>query len=214
MKDDVTTALQKKAEEVNAAAEFIMAKTRDWQVIKNYLSNRIKDLALTPEQQKKLERYQYIYNQMVSGRYTDQEVVNQVKTNYKVEVTQAYEDINNTREIFNSVVNVHKQFEIKLQLQINRKMLHKAAELQDMKAYAALEKNRALLIKQLPDEPENPAEFFEGHIYEMTFDPELLGAPPVDMIKVLQAINAKRNKHIKTDMFEELSYKEVPKDGN
>lgn len=213
MKDDVTNALIKRAQEVNDAAEFILAKTRDWQTIKQYLSNRINDIQLTPEQEKKLQRYQYIYNQMVSGRYTDQEVVNQVKTNYSVELTQAYEDINHTRELFNSVINVHKQFEIKLQLQINRKMLHKAAELLDMKAYAALEKNRALLIKLLPDESENPAEFFEGHTYEMTFDPSLLGAPPVDMKKVLQAINAKRNKHIKTDMFEELESEDLP-DGN
>lgn len=210
MKNDVNKELIRIAEEVGNNADMIMEKVRDWQVIKNYLSNRIKDIALSPEQEKKLERYQYVYNQMVSGRYTDQEVVNQLKKMYNIEITQAYEDINHTREIFNSIINVHKQFEIKLQLQVNRKMLRKAEELQDMKAYAQLEKNRALLIKLLPDEPENPAEFFEGHTYEMTFDPRLIGAPAVDMKKVLQAVNAKRNKHIKTDMFDELESEDIP----
>jgi hypothetical protein len=214
MKEDVKHALQKRAEEVSAAADFIMGKTRDWQMIKQYLSNRTNEIVLTDEQEKKMERYQYIYNQMVTGRYTDQEVINQVKKFYKIKTTQAYEDMNGTREVFNSVININKQFEINLQLQINRKLLRKAEELGDMKACAAFEKNRALLIKQLPEENEMLGELFEGHIYEMTFDPSLLGAPPVNMKELLQKINAKRNKAIKTDMFEEIEYKDVPKDGN
>jgi len=214
MKEDVNKALQKIADDVSAQAEFIMNKTRDWQVIQQYLSNRINNIELTPEQQIKMERYQYIYNQLVTGRYTDQEVVNQVKKFYKIEATQAYEDMNASREVFNRVININKQFELNLQLQINRKMLNKCVEMSDMKAYAAIERNRERLIKQLPEEVENPGEFFEGHTYEMTFDPALLGAPAVDMIKVLQAINAKRNKDIKTDMFEELEFKELPEDGH
>lgn len=210
MKEDVNNALQKIADEVSAAAELITAKTRDWQLIKAYMCNRVNNIALTAEQEKKMERYQYIYNQMVTGRYTDQEVMNQVKKFFDIGITQAYEDMNASREVFNSVINVNKQFEINLQLQINRKLLRKAEELGDMKACAAFEKNRALLIKLLPEAIENPAEFFEGHTYEMTFDPELLGAPKVDMKELLQAINAKRNKHIKTDMFEELEYKDLP----
>lgn len=209
MKEEVNNALQRRADEVAAAAELIMSKTRDWQVIKEYMNNRLHGFQLTPEQEKKMERYQYIYNQMVTGRYTDQEVVNQVKNFFKIETTQAYEDMKCSREVFNSVANINKQFEVNLQLQINRKLMRKAEELGDMKACAAFEKNRSMLLKLLPDADENLGEFFEGHTYEMTFDPELLGAPPVDMKKVLQAINAKRNKHINTDMFEELEYKEL-----
>lgn len=214
MKEDVTNALQRRADEVAEQSEFITAKTRDWQVIKAYMSNRLHAFPLTSEQEKKMERYQYIYNQMVTGRYTDQEVVNQVKNFFKIEITQAYEDMKCSREVFNVIANINKQFEINLQLQINRKLMRKAEELGDMKAAAAFEKNRAMLLKLLPDVQENPGEDFEGHTYEMTFDPSLLGAPAVDMKKVLQAINAKRNKHIKTDMFQELESEDILTDGH
>ena len=65
------------------------------------------------------------------------------------------------------------------------------------------------MLKELPDEEENPAELFEGHQIEAVFDPTLLGAPAVDMKEVLKAINEKRDKKIQIDMFEELSYEIV-----
>lgn len=212
MKEDVTKALVKRAEQVQKSAELLMAKTCDWQVIKQYLSNRLEEIELSPEQQKKLERYQYIYNQLVSGKYTDQEVVNQVTKIYSVKISQAYEDISCTREIFNAVININKQFELKLQLQINRNMLRKAEELSDLKAYAQLEKNRALLLKQLPEVEDNPAELFEGHTIEAVFDPRLLGAPDIDMKEVLKAVNEKRGKKINIDMFDDLPYEEMNDD--
>ncbi|HVX00350.1 MAG TPA: hypothetical protein VHA52_07945 [Candidatus Babeliaceae bacterium] len=212
MKNEINKELLRISEEMADNANQLMDKIRDWQVIKNFLTNRIKDITLTPEQEKKLQRYQYIYNQQISGAYTDQEIVTQVKHLYGIEQTQAYEDINHAREIFNSVVNIHKQFELKLQLQINRQMLNKALELGDMKAWAAIEKNRIYLIKQLHDEPENVAEFFEGHIYELTFDPHLIGAPEVDMKRLLNTINAKRNRQINTDMFEDAESEEIKDD--
>lgn len=213
MKTDVTRALVKKAEQVQAATEVLIAKTRDWQTIKAYLSNRLVDFELTPDQTLKLQRYQYIYNQLVSGKYTDGEIVNQVIKIYHIKISQAYEDMTAARELFNSVLNINKQFEVKMQLQINRSMLRKAEEIGDLKAYAALEKNRHKLLELLPEEEENPAEMFEGHIIEAVFDPRLLGAPDVDMKAVLEAINEKRGKKIHIDMFEETTFEEVP-DGN
>lgn len=81
----------------------------------------------------------------------------------------------------------------------------------DMKALAAFEKNRKDLLKLLPDEDEKPVDF-QGHVYELTFDPKLLGAPEINMKELLQSINAKRNKPIKIDMFEELEHEDLPKD--
>lgn len=209
MKENLNDALQRRAEEVNAQAEFIMAKTRDWQVIKQYISNRVNDLALTDEQQRKLERYQYIYNELVGGKSTDQQIVMQVKNFFKVSQSQAYEDMNASKEVFSSVVSLNRLFEINLALQLNKKYTAKAEEMSDMKALAAFEKNRKDMLKLLPENPENPAEFFEGHTYEMVFDPRLLGAPKVDMKELLAAINAKRAKPINLDMFEELDNEEI-----
>jgi RNase P subunit RPR2 len=212
MMTDVNKALMKKAEQIAYGTELLMAKTRDWQVIKAYLSNRLAEFELTEEQQKKLKRYQFIYDQLSSGKYTDPEVVNQVIKLHGVNQAQAYEDMSCTREIFNSVININKRFEVNLQLQINRNMMRKCEELGDMKAAAALEKNRALLLKLLPDEEDNPAELFQGHIIDAVFDPRLLGAPDVDMNEVLRVVNEKRDKKIKIDMFEELLYEDVTDD--
>jgi hypothetical protein len=209
---DVSKALMKKAEKIAYGTELLMAKTRDWQIIKLYISNRLADIPLTEEQQKKLDRYQFIYNQLVSGKYTDVEVVNQVIKIYKVKQSQAYEDMSCAKELAPSFINVSKRFELTLQLQINRNMLRKCEELGDMKAYAAIEKNRALLLKQLPDDDDNPAEFFEGHMIEAVFDPRLLGAPEVDMKELLRVINEKRDKKIKIDMFDELQFEDVTDD--
>lgn len=215
MKEDVKNALQKRAEEVNRQAEFIMAKTRDWQVIKQYMSNRVTDIELTPEQQKKMERYQFVYNEIVGGKSTDQQVATQVKSFFKISISQAYEDINATKEIFSTVININKQFELNLALQLNTKYKAKAEEMGDMKALAMFEKNRKDLLKLLPEADEAPADLFEGHTMEMVFDPTLLGAPvKVNMKELLTAINAKRNKAIKLDMFDELDHEDIPADGS
>lgn len=216
MKEDVIRALTKKADAIEKGTNLLLEKTRDWQVIKAYLNNRLVDLELTDIQQKKLERYQFVYNQLVSGKYTDQEVISQLtnKSMYGVSLSQAYEDMSSSREIFASVVNINKRFEINLQLQINRNMQRKAEELGDFKALAALEKNRALLLKLLPDEEENPAEFFEGHIFEAVFDPRLLGAPDIDMKEVLKAVNEKRNKKINIDLFDDIPFEDVTDDAD
>lgn len=210
MKDDVSIALQKKAEQIRSAAESLMSNTRDWQVIKQFMCNRLKDIKLTQEQEKKLERYQFIYNQLVSGKYTDAEVVNQLtnKKFYGLSISQAYEDMNAAKEIFPSVININKRFELHLSLQLNQIRQMKAEAMGDMKALAAFEKNRALLLKEIPDEEENPGEMFDGHTIEAVFDPALLGAPAVDMKEVLKAVNEKRDKKIKIDMFDELEFVE------
>lgn len=212
MKTDVLTALQKRAEAVEAQAEFIMAKTRDWQVIKQFMSNRMHEIVLTPEQEKKMERYQFIYNELVSGKSTNQQIVQQVKTLFKIELSQAYEDMNAAREVFTSVININKQFELNLALELNTKYKNKAEAMGDLKALAAFEKNREKLIALLPDEESDPVDF-EGHIYELTFDPQLINGPKVtaeSMKKLLDAINAKRRKPIRTEMFEELESENIP----
>lgn len=213
MKSDVKDALVKRSEEVSKQAEFIMAKTRDWQLIKQYMSNRVQDITLTAEQQKKMERYQFIYNEIASGKSTDQQVVNQAKNIYKISLSQAYEDLNATKEIFSTVININKQFELSQALQLNTKYKAKAEEMGDLKALAMFEKNRKDLIKLLPEVEDNSADIFEGHTYEMVFDPTLLGAPAkVDMKELLTAINAKRGKKINIDMFPELEHEDIPND--
>ena len=209
MKEDVSLILQRTADQIRAGAEILLAKTRDWQVIKAYLSNRVNEMELTPTQQIKKKRYQFIYEQLVSDRYSEREVINQVVKIYEIGLTQAYEDLKCTREIYNSLLTIDKRFEQKMELESARSMKRKCIELNDFKAAAAVQKNIVMLMKDLLDDIENP-ELFEGHSFEVTFDPALLGAPPVNMKELLTAINDKRSKKINTDMFEEIPHVDVP----
>jgi len=208
MKEDVYKAMQRKAEQIGKGAETLVEKTRDWQVIKQFACNRLGEFILTAEQQKKFKRYQLIYDQLVSGRYTEQEVISQLINIHKIKLTQAYEDMNAAKEVFSLAVNVKKQFELQVELQTARRARLKCEDMGDMKTAAMYSKVITEIIKQLPEVEDVPAEMFEGHIIEADFDPSLLGAPPVNMRAVLAAINEKRDKKIKIDMFEELPFEE------
>lgn len=192
-----------KAEAIAKAADLMAERTNDWQVIRAFISNRISDYELNERQEKKLDRYQYIYNHLVSGKYTDMDIIEQLmnKKLYGVSLKQAYEDMSCSRELFNATLNVNKIFEINLQLQINRNLMRKAEEIGDLKAAAAFEKNRAMMLKLLPEEEDRSAEHFEGHLIEAVFDPRLIGAPEVDMKELLEMINSKRKVKINIDSF-------------
>lgn len=196
----VSDALMKHVQRVHASTEMLLEKTQDWQMIKAYMTNRLRtEEFLTSQQKKKLERYQFIYNQLISGKYTEAEVVTMTMKNYNIKYVQALEDVSCSKEIFVTSVNVNKLFEIKLQLEINRNLQRKAEEIGDMKAVAAFEKNRAMLLKLLPESEENPADLFEGHQLEAVFDPRLLGAPDIDLKEVLRLVNEKRKVKINID---------------
>jgi len=209
MKEEVSLLLQKTATQISYATDLLVEKTRDWQMIREYLCNRLKDMTLTATQQDKLKRYQFIYNQLVSGKYTDNEVLNMVMKLYDVKIVQAYEDMNCAREVFNAVVLINKQFEIKMELQSAKDMKRKCNEIGDFKTAAAVQRNIKDLIAMLPELEEDPALQFTGHEIEAVFNPALLGAPPVDMKELLNTINAKRKVKIKTELFENLSFDEA-----
>ena len=200
----VTEVLKQRAEAVRTGAELLMAKTRDWQVIRKYLSNRENDIVLTDEQQAKLQRYQFIYNQLAGGKYSKPEVINTVMKVYGVEQRQVYEDIAHTQEIFSTVTSINKLFELQIQLELAKEMKRKCLEVSDIKTAAIVDKNITAILAMLPDEDSAPGEDFEGHIIEASFDPALLGAPAIDMMEVLRVVNDKRKVPINMDMFEIL----------
>lgn len=213
MKEALQVVMTNKAAEIAALAEVVAAYTRDWQMIQMAMSNRMDEIQLTETQQRKKERYQYIINQTLTGRYSDKEIINQVIQQFKIKSAQAYEDLNASKEIFTSIFNLDKRYELNLALQINKTYQRMCVELGDMKSLAKFEKNRNDLIKQIEELEDNRGELFEGHTFELTFNPELLGAAPItqkDMKDLLDQINDRRNKKVKTDMFEELDYSETP----
>jgi hypothetical protein len=190
---NISQYLVRKAQEVATATESLMEVTQDWQLILEFMKNRIEGIKLTKKQHEKMRRYQFAYAQCSTGKFTDQEVMTLLRTEFEnVGVSQAYEDMRCMREIYNVIGNINKRYEIHIQMQINRRMLIKAEEADDKIAYAMLEKNRILMMKELQVEEENPAENFKGHVYQPVFDVSLISDEQIDMKEVLRLINEKR----------------------
>ena len=193
---------------INKAAVFITDSTNDWQVIQAYMANRMGDIKLSAKQQEQLNRYQFIYNQLSAGKFSEDEVISSACVMFGIEDRQVYKDLKATKELFSTTVNVNKRFELNVQLQVNRRLQRKAEEINDLKAVAAFEKNRIALLALIEDEEFSP-DIFTGHVFEGTFDPSLIGAEPVDMKDLLTAINSKRKVKIKTELFTDIAYEEV-----
>lgn len=203
--------LIRKAEQVRNASEILLEKTRDWQVIKQFMSSRLSEIKLTDEQERKMERYVYINAQLSGGKYSKAQVISQLMNEkiFGVSMAQAYEDLRCTAELFTSAININKQYEINLLLEIAKMAQAKCHEIFDFKGGAMYARVIKDLIAMLPDEELHPGEDFEGHEIEAVFNPLLLGAPAVDMKEVLKAINEKRKVKINIDMFDDI---EIVKD--
>lgn len=213
MREELKVMLAEKAEQVAISAEIIMAQTRDWQMVKEYMCNRLEEEYLTETQKEKMKRYQFIYNQLVSGKYTDSDIVSMSAKIFDTKKTQSYEDLAATRELFNSVINVNKAFELHLALEITKNYMRKCEEMSDLKQLQKFNKDKIEIIKQLQDIEDNRGELFEGHVFEMTFDPTLLGAPEItkeNMTALLKSINEKRDKKINLSIIEDLEFKDIP----
>lgn len=204
--------LERRVNQVSASVEMLMEHTRDWQTIKAYINNRL-DIELTPEQQKKYDRYQFIYNQICSGKYGKGQILDQVQRFFSIARTQAYEDYNATQEIFSSTISINKILELYLQLETCKELQRKAAAAGDFRAAASFGKNIIMINKEIPEVETNLAEQFEGHDFEITFDPTLLGAQTnVNMKELLDKINAKRKVKIDPSTFlvaEDIKHEDV-----
>ena len=198
-----------KQETIENATAFFVEQTKDWQLIKRFLTNRSSEITLTQTQKNKLERYQFVYNQNVLGRYTTSQIVEMMCSQFNIKTTQAYEDVRATKEIFTSVININRLFEITVQLDINRQMIAEARAMQDYKSASALERNRKDLLALLPEKEENPSELFTGHTIEAIFDPRLIGAPDIDLKEVLKVINEKRDIKLNIDQITSIPFDEI-----
>jgi hypothetical protein len=196
------TVLNKKNMAIKSGAELLASKTNDWQTVRDYLKNRLDNISLTPKQQEKMARYKFVYEQISTGKSADKDVATELSKNFGVDIRVAYEDIRDAKQIYSEVFDINKSWELKLALDMNLKMLQKANTANDLKAYAALEKNRAKLLELVENKEDNPAEDFEGHTNIILFDPALIGAEKIDMKTVTDYIQSKRQK-MKADNIEE-----------
>lgn len=203
--ENVLNVLAEKANIVHNASMAVYAVTQDWQTIREYMCNRLNYDNLTEVQKKKLERYNFIYSNLLSDKYSKVEVIKLLERFYSISQKQAYEDYNCVVEIYPSVSRINKNYELMHELEVAKDLRRKAAAVQDWKSAAAFQKNIIAITALLPDEEDNSADLFEGHNYELTFNPELLGGPKIDdneLADLLKTINAKRSVKINLDNFE------------
>ena len=206
----VINVLKDKAADIAKGTALVVDSIKDWQQIKSFMSNRIADIKLTIKQQEKLNRYQYIYNQLVSHKYSQTEIINQIITIYGADQTQAYEDLRCTKELFSTVINVNKQFELSIELESARTLYRKCLKIDDFKNAAAVQKNITAILKEIQQPEEVNTALFEGHIIEAVFDPKLIGAPEIsddDYNNLLKEIESKRGK--KKSNIEDVSFEEL-----
>lgn len=199
MSEKAKDVLHVRSQQIMASAELLAQQTSDWQVLQAYVSGRLRDMPVTPVQQRKLERYQFVYNQLVSGKYTEVEVCEMLQITFKIDdkplsYVQALHDIRDTKELWSTTINLKKLFELRVELEIVNQHRAMAVAAGDMRAAAQLGKNKAKLIEMMPDEEDSIAEDFTPHINVITFDPSLLGYGDLDkleMQRVLKDIKAK-----------------------
>lgn len=189
---NISQYLVKKSLEIAAATESMVEVTQDWQQILEFMKNRIDDVKLTKKQREKMKRYSFAFHQASSGKFTDNEVRNLLCSEFSISKSQAFEDMRCMREIYISVENPNKRFELMIALQVNKRMMIKCEEMGEMLIWAMLEKNRIKLIDQLQVEEENPAADFKGQIIQPQFAPSMISDEVIDWKEITKMINEKR----------------------
>lgn len=196
--------IQKNNLELVARMEYITEQTNDLQTIRAYMSNRFENIRLTDQQEFKLKRWQFIYDQLSSGKYTEKEVRHQVVTHFRIDEGTAYKDMRTAQELFSTTLNINKRFKIITDLRLLDLMQLKAREAQDMDAYAKLQKAKNDLYRMLPDEEEVPGDHFEPRQNVLQYNPRLLGVDPVPTDKVRELLKELANEHGITDIDYEI----------
>lgn len=183
---------QNKEQKLIHQAELAAAETDDYLAVKQYLTRRVSEIQLSDNQAKRLECYQFAYNQLVSGKYTEHEVVDMLISSFTdMSRPKAMQYLRDSKDLFSTTFNINKIFEIKVQLELNRIEQQKASVRGDSQSFARLEKNRVEMMKLIPDVEDDNHEDFEGHVIIPMFDPALLGIDPInkhDLVKLLEDI--------------------------
>lgn len=198
--------LERKKNKLIAQTEYVSQSIEDWQTIRDYISNRVEDIVLNKRQRDKLQRYDYMYAQLMSRKYTEAEVISQVEQRFNVKRSTAIQDLQSTREIYTVTIGINKRFEIKVQIEGLKIQLAKAAALGKLAEYSMLSRCLSDYYKQLPDEEVNQAELFTPHQNIMQFDPDKLGFPKIDAAewqKLKTDLKTKHNFDFDDEIIEE-----------
>lgn len=116
-----------------------------------YICSKQGEVVLSEEQQKMLERYSFIDDQIRDNKL-DKEIVEELKKKYGIEKTQAYIDIRATRYVFNSQRMIDKNTELYQLNQASIQVLRLAIESKDVGKMIRAIEARAKVLELIPDE--------------------------------------------------------------
>lgn len=178
-KNKLIEIYRQKEEQAIKQAELAAQATDDYLAVKDFMLRRISYIELTPAQERIRNIYSFAYNQLLSGKFTEKEVLSLIMTEYKVPVGAAIQYLKDSKELYNIIFDVNKAWEIHVQLELNKIQMQKANARGDQKAYALLERNRIKLLDLIPEKEESTNDDFVGHLIEPQFNPALLGIDPI-----------------------------------
>ena len=179
--------LKSKYDEVSEAVEKYSKYTNDFMAIKKFMKSRVENIKLTEAQQEIYNRLQFIYNQLVSGKYSEQQIVHMLTNEpYNLKRSQAYYDIQTCKDLFSTARPLDKQFLLKLNYERLEIQMRKASEANNLDVYAKLQKNMLELLKMMPDEELEVPEDYVPTLVVPMYDPRLLGIKTVDAQKLAE----------------------------
>jgi hypothetical protein len=187
--------LETQKEKLLRQATWMAEQTNDWMMIRDYMNNRLGELKLTEPQKQKLRRYQFAYDQISSGKYTEMEVIAQMVEHFKIAEATAIADLKCSKEIYSTTLAIDKRFEIKMQIELLKIEQQKARDVGNLDASAKLAKCIAEFLKMVPDEMPDKDDAFTPHQNVLTFNPAILGIPAIDKSEMNELLKTLANKY-------------------
>lgn len=194
MKKNVQQALIKQQQEIERMAIAASEHLNDIHSIRSYLTRRVAQMELTPTQEHMLSLYEFAYNQLISGKYTDDEVAELVALKCGGNKSEAYAIIRESRDLYCSSIKFNRKWELKREKQVNQLLREKAEAMGDYKAAAAFSKIIAKLIEMSEEEDERE-DTFTGHTLVVSASPEILGVKKPDKKEVKKLLDDLKKKY-------------------
>jgi hypothetical protein len=149
----------------------------------------LNEVKLTEDQQTKLKRWQFIYDQLSSGRYNETDVRNQLLKTFPISEYTAFKDMMEAKEVFSTTLNLNKKFKMMTDIQLLDMMKLKASDANKLDEYAKLQRVQNELYKMIPDEETNPTEDFTPRQNLVQYNPSLLGIPAMPDEQINELLN-------------------------
>lgn len=185
--------LLEQVDELVRVAEHTASLVNDFTTVRDFMRGRVANIKLNKRQEELMELYKLVYMEMCNGKLNKSTLASHLVAYKRVgSYRTAVQVIDQALEVYGRLFNIDKQIEFVIMLETNKRMMARAERAGDFKAFAALEKSRLSLLKQIERQEDDSASHFTGYTIDAVYNPRLLGVEPVDVHEVLRIVNNKR----------------------